>query len=238
MWKSIKQEICVQRTLFQGGILIVALAWSIGILIMMIAMHFMPDEESYFCLGTVMAMMFGGLIISVMAVFVIVQGFDDAVHMGKTRKKYIPSIFLVNVSAIFLTLLLARLLLPAESALYGQIYPELAKEELPEAFMTLPWLICYAVAAGGVTGAAGGAMKANRKVGGGICMVLWLLICWGIPGIDEENSAGLWFLKAPITMAANWFLGLPEIGRMGCFLVIGAVGYGIMYFLLRKRATD
>lgn len=238
MWKSIKQEIRVQRSLFLGGILTAVIAWVLGMIINVIAMHFLVDETEYFCLGTVMALLFGMIIMTVMGAMVIVQGFDDAVHMGKTRKKFIPAIFLVNVAAILLPLLMTRIFLLLESALYGHLYADLTKETLPEQFLTLPWLFCYAVAAAGLAGIAGGAIKANRKVGGAVSMIIWLSICWGIPGTSEENGGRGWITTIFIRRVTDWFLSLSNPGRMGCLLAVGIVGYGIMYLILRKRATD
>lgn len=241
MWKSVKQEFVVQRNLFFWIAGISVIAWIFGMAVMMIAETVAKGtDESYFCLGTVLILIVGVIMSIFMGGLVIYQGFDDAIHMGKTRKRFLPAVALVIFLAALLPLVLAVISVRVEYGIYAMVFPHLPRETGPEAFLTPGWILCFACGITGLACAYGGIVKANRKGGGIFCLTVWLILCWSVGGIGESwDGKGVMGIFHWIgNTVSTWYISLPVWMRMGTLVLIGVCGYTLMYGLLWKKATD
>lgn len=240
MWKSIKQELRVQRGVLIWEPAVTGIAWFFGVIIMLAIQWFDGEATSYFCLGTILALLVGAMVAIIIGVTVVYQGFDDAVHMGKTRKRFLPSaailIFIGALEVFVITAILSR----AEFALYGALFPNMEWEAGPEAFLTPAWIVCYACGVTGLACCFGGLSKANRRVGGIISLAAWITMCWSMNGFDDEKDFE-GFMGAFTWLGYTvkvWFVALPIWMRMGIFVLVGIVGYALMYAMLYRKATD
>lgn len=241
MWKSIKQEFYVQRSLPAFGTALCFGSGVLGMIIMLAVLRYDRTNTSYFCLGTVMALMVGVIVVLAVGAAAVYQGFDDAVHMGKTRKLFLPAMAFVIFVSCLICLVIAAILNRAELWLYGRLYPDMECELGPEGFLTAPWLLCYALGGMGLSCASGAVIKVNRRVGGIAVMAVWLTVCWSIGGLDEDlkkvSDARSVFYNLGWTVYV-WYTGMAVWMRMGVLVLVGIAGYTFMYFLLRRKATD
>ena len=242
MWKSIRQELTVQRNLFGYSLGMTLASWIVGVAIMTVVQAIGKETtDQYFCLGSVLALMVGEIVNVILGVMVIYQGFDDAVHMGKTRKRFLPSVTLVIFLAVLLSLAATAILIHGEYALYHAWFPNLVRKPGPEGYLTPPWLVCCAAAITGLCCLFGGIVKANRKVGGVASLIVWVTLCWsigGIGGVDEGEGAFFGMFSYLGYAVSVWFGSLAVPVRLGLLMALGLAGFGLMYKLLIGRASD
>ena len=168
--KENTQELAVQKAMLYWNLGVVFVAWMIGV-------GMMGADQSYFCIGTMIALMEVCVISLVVGGMVIYVGFDDAVHMGKTRKRFLPAVSLVLFLFCLSGLVLTALLCKVEGAVYGMLYPNFEWEPGPEKYLGFRWLLGYASAITGLACVYSGIIKVNRKIGGAFCLVVWIVAC-------------------------------------------------------------
>lgn len=242
MWKSIKQEFYVQRTLLRSVAIVSTGAWIFGVLIMTVVLRLMRGvEEEYFCLGTVLGLLICVILDVFVGASVIYQGFNDAVYMGKTRKRFLPAAALVIFAASLISLFIVGILNRVELILYRNLFPSLINEVNFGSYLAPGWILCYASTLTGLACAAGGIIKASGRIGGSVCLVLWITMCWsvgGIGGVDKESRGFFKVFEGIGFRVGTWFAGLEVWMRMSFLCLLGAAGFTLMYLLLiRKEAT-
>lgn len=241
MWKSIKQELRVQRSVLIWEPAIAGIGWMVGVIIMLMMQWFDKETTSYFCLGTIIALMVGAMVAIIIGVTVVYQGFDDAVHMGKTRKRFLPSAAILIFIGALETFVTSMILDRVEIGLYGALFPNMKWEAGPEAFLTPAWIVSYACGATGIACCFGGLSKANRRVGGIISLVAWITMCWSMNGFDDKEKDFEGFMGVFTWLGHTvkaWYVAMPIWMRMGVFVLLGIVGYTLMYALLYRKAAD
>ena len=240
MWKSIKQELTVQRSILIWTPAVTLIGWLFGVVLMTVVTGIFHEEEG-FCIGTVIALFVCVLMGVIFGGMVIWQGFDDAVHMGKTRKHFLPSAALVIFLSAFLSFALSGILARVENLYYQNVLGNTLEEADLKQFLTPVWLLVYAMAVTGMACSYGGILKANRKIGGPVCLVIWLTMCWsmnGIGGVEEDEGRFFLIFARLGNVVSLWFGSLPIWMRQCCLALIGLAGFGIMYTLLIRRAAD
>ena len=242
MWKSVKQELAVQKAMLYWNLGVVFVAWMIGVGMMVVVQAVTKGaDQSYFCIGTMIALMAVCVISLVVGGMVIYTGFDDAVHMGKTRKRFLPAVSLVLFLFCLSGLVLTALLCKVEAAVYGMLYPNFEWEPGPEKYLGFRWLLGYASAITGLACVYSGIIKVNRKIGGAFCLAVWIIACWsmsGIGGVDGDNRSFFTVFEWIGYRVSRWYASFSVGIRIGILFLIGAAGYAVMYTLLIGRAAD
>lgn len=237
--KALINQIKLQKDICIFGVACMGVLYLFATILFEVMMAVDGDVDEVICIGSMMAMMgiVAALLFGVMSHMVNV--FNYAVSLGRTRKSFFPAYAMaVFVSAVVLEAFFV-LLHAIERARVGFMYPQ-ARIEDPAAFM-LNW---GALAAMALFGTAFGVFFASLVIRfgklalWGLC-VLWVAVCIGSPRFLELMFE---YPESPVSRAAlrvaDWFFGLGGLGLPVFAACIAAVMLVAGYLLVRRQQVN
>jgi hypothetical protein len=239
MWNSLKQELKIQRGFLFFGAEIAFGAGVFGVLILVVLLKVLKGEGSeYVYAGTMIGLLCMVITAISFETMTVADGFSRAVCFQKPRKRYLTSImmvlFLENVLS-FSTIWIFR---QGEEGLYHFLYPGIqASTEIQVGFSPV-WIPVFAVLLTGISCLAGGLIRFHRKIGGLICLVIWMAGCIGVPGLFAEPGEKINGLERLIYLMKNWLFACTPGIRAAFCAGIGLLGMGLMYVLLCKKEAE
>lgn len=235
MWRSIKDQAKLEVCDMGIYLAVEAGLCALGIVVM-VFVHMFSNEASYFPIGSMIAALAVLCLILFGGIFSLGMGFDVAVSMGRTRKLYLPSAFIVY---FILTLVLMTglfLLLRVETAIYGVVLPGKIKDSIPiMTEFTVPWIFGASAAMTGCT-ALGAAVVRRFRRGKIVLLAVWLLACWTLPGATDGRNENI--LDRMGHAWGQWFAGFQTWAQISMLVGVGVIFCVTAYLLFRKQAVQ
>lgn len=237
MVKSIKQELLVLIKDFRIYFLIQAGAFLGGMIIMFVAQHFVSEQE-WFPIGTLISLMMVFIFGSICGATGIYVGFDLALYMGRTRKKYIPSVLSVFFMQMLFQLILFKPMLAFECFIYRKLYPQAVADgvESIQAFLRMPRVIGYAAAITGIIGVSAAIVRKFGKIGGFIVWLLMMCTIWSIDGIAGEKPSNVFEVMGG--KIGKIVVNMSMSMQVTILVLAGISGAVIAFFMFRKEAAS
>jgi len=210
----------------------------IGIGMVYLIMNTAAEGEDYGEMGTLFAILFGVMINIFGGIFTVQADFNNAISMGKTRKSYIPAKYLVSVmgtAMIIVTIWVVNIL---ERFLYSKSFPNVGNTELNFAvvFDNPIILIGYIIGMPAIALFLGGLyMKLGVKFFW-VMWTLWMVVCLGLPRIDDAMTENPDSIPAKIGFAAiDFFKDITMTQGIIAFVVCLIVVVVGNVFIFRKQ---
>lgn len=235
MWKNIKQQLKLDKKDIMIYFLVEAGIFLTGVIVMLCAQRF-SNEDSYFPLGTLMSGM-GVVCMYLFGLgFSLYIGFNLAVSMGKTRRRYLTTMILLCLLRTLAGFFILEGFLHIEFSLYQFLYPTLEMEGGMLLDMSPLWAVGGGVVVTGAAFFTCGILKTFKKTGRFILVIMWLLLCWTLPSIlgSKQDTILARFGK----VIGRWFFGFSEIAQIGILAGAGIVLAGIACVMLRKMEVE
>ncbi len=184
MLQSVKRQIKIQRYNILWSLGLTAIGGIIGMILMQVMIRAGDEGDSYFTMGTAIAILMMGAYILFMEMAQINLYFNTQISLGSTRKEFYLSAIVTNFLIVLLNILLLLGINRLETLLLMKSFP--AMENEVEMF---PWLIRLGLPIGillSLAGTLGGILllRYGRKAFW-IMWVIWMVGCLFLPRIGE-----------------------------------------------------
>lgn len=165
-----------------------------GQVLMALIAHFDGDIKRYAPVGTIMAILMMGIYVGIMFMANIRLQFHIQVSFGCTRRRFFVSYYIFVFAVALTGWLLLLALAYVENALNPVLYPNLGGELNLVPYLW-KWGIPVAAAVPIIGGFCGVLIMQFGRIAAGILWVLWMVLCLGIPNLDDaaENAGNSLF---------------------------------------------
>ena len=180
----------------------------LGVLLLILIMRTDKEAGSWFCLGTMMALVATTILVLFIGGFGYSGEFQLAIAMGRTRGAFMGSYALRLLLQIGVSYLLALALYRVELAVYPLFFPA-AGSETPFQFLTDARLLILAMFLGAVYGRYG-------KKGMWVFYVFWLFGCLVLPRLTQDEFGSSILNKAALGIRTLYLAVAP-----GVWVVLG-----------------
>ena len=204
---TLKQTLQLNKKDIATYIILAIVSGMIGIIIPLIMGNIFIEQKEYIELGFICAVSIDMLIWCVNSIFSIPIDFNLAVSMGKTRKVYVPTRYVVLVSELIVIFAVAKGVNIIEKVIYQIMLPQSVAVTNVNVFFTSPialLVILFALPA--LIILLGILYIRYQKKFAFIAWVAWMLGCTGIakiiPAIEENPDS---FLGKIGWMVINFF---------------------------------
>lgn len=236
-FRTLKEVFCVSRNEFFSYGLVPAGAGLLGIIIVLIIMAADGTGEDYGQIGAMFVLMFGAITLFFGGIFSVQSDFNLAISMGKTRKYYLPSRYLLLLAETMVILALAYIVGKVEDALYPTLYPGAVCDLRVSGFLNSPFLflgiglvVPVIILLFGVL-----LMRFSAKFFW-ILWALWMFGCIGAPRIASAAVQKPDSIPGKLGLALMEFSnGLSPLQISGMFAVVLLAGMVITFALFRKQ---
>ena len=180
------------------------------------------DAETWFCMGTLIAMLLS-------VIFICLSGtgyhseFMLALSMGRTRKEFMGSYALRQILSIGVCYLLIQVLYRVEMAVYPLLFPGLSNE-VEFTFVTSWWLPLFIPLLMMLSMFVGALYSRFGKKWMGVLWVIWMACCFGLPRLipdDPETSPVFMFL---MNIPGGIWLALGIAAFLGLLITVLHLG--------------
>lgn len=236
-FRTLKEVFCVSRNEFFSYGLVPAGAGLLGIIIVLIIMAADGTGEDYGQIGAMFVLMFGAITLFFGGIFSVQSDFNLAISMGKTRKYYLPSRYLLLLAETMMILALAYIVGKVEDALYPTLYPGAVCDFRVSGFLNSPFLflgiglvVPVIILLFGVL-----LMRFSAKFFW-ILWALWMFGCIGAPRIASAAVHKPDSIPGKLGLALMEFSnGLSPLQISGMFAVVLLAVMVITFALFRKQ---
>lgn len=235
MTKVIKNQFRLQQKDWTAGYLITIGAGIFGILLLSIILKF-SNDTSYAPMGGILSGIVAFFYSGLMVLLQMSNSFNFAVSMGRTRKSFFVSYYIVALAGIIVAAALVFLFFWVENMLYPNIYPGYTQEvETKDLNRFLPYVLPGAVLYTSALVFCGASlMKFGRKAFW-VLWCLWMLGCLGLPRmIDaaDENPASLYGIAG--RALARFVQGVPFEIWIAAF-ILACIFFPIFAYRMIRR---
>lgn len=230
---QLKKELNIHIKDIATKLLIPVGIFVLGVIMVLIIMATESSDETWFCMGTLLALIFT-VLINVIIGFSYYSEFMLALSMGRTRKEFILTYALRQLVIQAIGYLIVLLLHQAELALYSVLYPTQDNEYF-FSFLTQWWMILLAIPGATLLHMFLGAMYCRfGKKTLPVFYIVWFGLCiLGPKAIPDEDHTGI--LAQMMSQVYRWVIAVPGpmwIALITC--VTAAMAFSIVY-LGRKQ---
>ena len=153
------------------------------------------DAEEVFQLGTLMAVLIGGLVSVGFGIFSYIQGFNQAVSMGRTRRSFVLSYMVFGAVQQILICVAIFLYYQIETAMLHVLYPDLAIDNSFAQALDVRWAVLFVAAAAMAYSFFGALLLKYGKKAFWVIWAFWMAGCI-LPGriveaVKEESPSVL-----------------------------------------------
>ncbi len=208
-----------------------------GIIIVLIVMAVDGTGEDYGQIGTMLVQMFGMILLFFGGIFSVQSDFNLAVSMGKTRKYYVPSKYLMLVCETAVILIIMFVISRIEDILYPAIYPGAVCDLNVGGIFGYPGILAGVLFGLPMIVLLFGAllMRFAAKFFW-VIWVLWMFLCMGVPRIASAASENPDTIPGKIGRTViEFFSGFTSLKLLGLAAVVIAAGLAITFALFRKQ---
>lgn len=212
-----------------GGIL--------GIIIVLIIMAIDGTGEDYGQVGSMLVQMFGMILLLFGGIFSVQSDFNLAISMGKTRKYYVPSKYLVLVLETAVLLIIVFVISRIEDALYPAVYPGAICDLDVSGIFNYPGFLAGLLFGLPMIVLLFGAllMRFSAKIFW-VFYVVWMFLFLGGPRIAAAAAEKPDSIPGKIGLALIGFLSeFTSFKLLGLAALIIAVGLMITFALLKRQ---
>lgn len=235
--KTLKQTLQVNRSEFLSYGAAAALGGIGGIILVLIIMAVEGSGEDYGKIGSLMALIMGTAVLLFGGIFSVQSDFNLAISMGKIRKYFVPSQYLMLLLDTLMVWGIATLINLTEGALYEALYPGAVCELSMRFLYQNPAVVLGILLVVPMVLLLAGAlfMKFAAKIFW-VIWALWILGCMGIPRVADAMKERPDSFLAGIGRTAEQILSSESVGgSVVAAVILFTAGMTAIVLLLRKQ---
>lgn len=235
--RTLKETFLINEKEFRQYGLISVAGGILGIIIVLIIMAVDGTGEDYGQLGTMFVQMFGLILLLFGGIFSVQSDFNLAISMGKARKYYVPSKYLMLVFETAALLIIMFIISRVENALYPALYPGAVCDLDVGGIFNYPEILAGLLLGMPMIVLLFGAllMRFTAKFFW-VFWVLWMFLCLGVPRIAAATVEKPDSVPGKIGRALTEFLaGLTSFRLLGLAALVVALGLLVAFALLKKQ---
>ena len=194
------------------------------------------EEETWFCMGTVMAMAVGIMTAMLFSVMSYGTEFQLALSMGRTRSAFMVSYILRSILTVLVGYIALLLFYRLEMAVYPRLFPGMENEQ--EFFFLTDWRFILPAVLGipVIAMFVGSFIAAFGKKGMWVFYIVWLFCCFILPRVfDEEHGTGV--LDQAAFGVRRFALAIPMAGWIAIVVAAGIGMVSTIVVLGKKQAV-
>ena len=213
--------------------------FAVGLILHTIIMRLDSTAESYFSMGTIMAMVMGVMYCFILSITQIRLYFNMEISMGCTRKQFFVSYFVVCLVVDLVYPLALAVLGIGENALNRAWYPNLTNE-IDLVPYILKWGIPTAILITIAAGFCGVLLLRFGRPAFWILWAIWMILAIGLPQIHDAMKEAPDSLFGRIGNAVfGAFGGVSRSAVIGAAAILGlACLAGSWFFVRRQQVTS